>query len=149
MSKAHGLKVMCWCYYLPLISCFSSRCPATTIFGDNVDIWVISLVLCLQTGQAGWRGHTSADCNFAQTLEPMSGSHCNEQNKTVILPFRKQMHASHQVYSLVNPIRHVCCFQMKQECTLVALNTIVKSWDVIMVVKVTCSVFYTVYNFMI
>lgn len=40
------------------------------------------------------------------------------------LTFQKTDTASHQVYSLVK-IRHICCFQIKQECTRAALNTIV------------------------
>lgn len=60
---------------LPLLPSLSSRCPATTVFGDNVNVGVVSLVLCLQAGQVGRRGHAPADRNFTQTLEPMSGSH--------------------------------------------------------------------------
>lgn len=60
---------------LPLVPCLSSRCPATTVFGDNVDVGVVSLVLCFQAGQVGRRRHAPAGSNFAQTLEPMSGSH--------------------------------------------------------------------------
>ncbi len=64
---------------LPLLPGVSSRCPATTVFGDNVDVGVVSLVLCLQAGQVGRRGHAPANSNFAQTLEPMSGSHWDEE----------------------------------------------------------------------
>lgn len=68
-------------YYiiLPLLPSLSSGCPATPVFRDNVDVGVVSLVLCLQAGQVGRRGHAPADSNFAQTLEPMSGSHCHKK----------------------------------------------------------------------
>lgn len=66
--------------HLPFFPRLSSRCPATTVFGDNVDVGVVSFVFCLQAGQVGWRGHAPAGSNFAQTLEPMSGSHLDKIN---------------------------------------------------------------------
>lgn len=65
-------------FNLPLVPCLSSGCPATTVFWDNIDVGVVSLVFCLQAGQVGRRGHAPANSNFAQTLEPMSGSHWEE-----------------------------------------------------------------------
>ena len=64
---------------LPLFSSFGPRCPTAAVLGYDVDVGIVALVLCLQAGQVGWRGHASADSNFAQTLEPMSGSHCGRE----------------------------------------------------------------------
>jgi len=61
-------------FYLPLLASLGSRRPATPVFGHDVDVGVVSLVLGLQTGQVGRRGHASAGGHFAQTLEAMSGS---------------------------------------------------------------------------
>lgn len=62
-------------YDVPFVSSLVLfRGPATAVLGNDADIGVIAFVLSLQTGQVGWRGHTPTDRNFAQTLEPMSGS---------------------------------------------------------------------------
>lgn len=68
---------------VPLVSSLRSRCPATSVFGDDVDVRVVSLVLCFQAGQVGRRGHAPAGSNFAQTLEPMSGSHWDDKSRRV------------------------------------------------------------------
>lgn len=62
-------------YDVPFVSSLVlSRGPATAILGNDADVGVIAFVLSLQAGQVGWRGHTPTGGNFAQTLEPMSGS---------------------------------------------------------------------------
>lgn len=62
-------------YAVPFISSLVLlRGPTTAVLGNNADVGVVAFVLSLQAGQVGWRGHTPADCNFAQTLKPMSGS---------------------------------------------------------------------------
>lgn len=63
---------------VPLVSCLGSGRPAAAVFGDDVDVGVVSLVLRLQAGQVSWGGHAPADRNFTQTLEAMSGSHWRE-----------------------------------------------------------------------
>ena len=67
---------VCVPFMSPLLRSLRSRCPAAAVLGDDVNVWVVALVLCLQAGQAGRRRHAPAASNFAQTLEPMSGSHC-------------------------------------------------------------------------